>query len=363
MSGFCRNLVLFLLDRTWAAPMKTLRFGQQALAHTVVAPALCAIALSLAGHVSSTHAVQPPSPAAAAESQGETTAETTAEATAQPPVAPMPPEVANPAAIPVAPTPEGDFPPESLAAVEDFTGLDRPGERDVYYGLLNLAGQVPLSVQRARAKAVATAGEAAFRADPKQKGRPYSQFADLVLSPGRYRGKPVTMEGYIQKLDRMDAGENEYGLTDLYQSYLFTPESKGNPVVVVTREVTPGLPRPTKGNATNYIRVTGYFYKIWRYDAERGGWAAPLLIANRLEYRPPQRGPFDDLIRTATSVGAVAVFVGLVLTLWVRNRNARRDRERLRKSPSLATPDFVAFDSALPSSAPNTEAPSPPDVR
>lgn len=355
MSGFCRNLVLFLLDRTWAAPMKTLRFGQQALAHTVVAPALCAIALSLAGHVSSTHAAQPPSPAATAESP--------AEATVQPPVDPMPPEVANPAAIPVAPTPEGDFPPESLAAVEDFTGLDRPGERDVYYGLLNLAGQVPLSVQRARAKAVATAGEAAFRADPKQKGRPYSQFADLVLSPGRYRGKPVTMEGYIQKLDRMDAGENEYGLTDLYQSYLFTPESKGNPVVVVTREVTPGLPRPTKGNATNYIRVTGYFYKVWRYDAERGGWAAPLLIANRLEYRPPQRGPFDDLIRTATSVGAVAVFVGLVLTLWVRNRNARRDRERLRKSPSLATPDFVAFDSALPSAAPNTEALSPPDVR
>jgi hypothetical protein len=263
------------------------------------------------------------------------------------------PAAPNPAALRITPTPEGDFPPESLAAVEDFTGLDRPGERDVYFGLLNLAGQVPLTVQRARAKKVAAAGEAAFRADPKNKGRPYSQFADLVLTPGRYRGKPVTMEGYIQKLDRMDAGDNDYGLTDLYQSYLFTPESKGNPVVVVSREVAQGLPRPTKGNATNYIRVTGYFYKVWRYEAERGGWAAPLLIAHRLEYRPPQRGPMDDLVRTGTNVFVVVLFLGLVLAVWIRNRNSQRDRARLRQASGLAVPTtFETPDS--------TSTPEPP---
>jgi hypothetical protein len=336
MSGLHPNLPRNVPKHTPATLAHTPRFDR----------AFFAMALVYASLTGSAHAIQPPSPPASPPSDSPVVGspEALPAENAAIPAAPNP-APSNPAAIRIAPTPEGDFPPESLAAVEDFTGLDRPGERDVYFGLLNLAGQVPLTVQRARAKAVAVAGETAFRADPKNKGRPYSQFADLVLTPGRYRGKPVTMEGYIQKLDRMDAGDNDYGLTDLYQSYLFTPESKGNPVVIVSREIAQGLPRPTKGNATNYIRVTGYFYKVWRYEAERGGWAAPLLIAHRLEYRPPQRGPMNDLVRTGTSVLVVVLFLGLVLAVWIRNRNTQRERARLRQASDLAVPTFETPDS------------------
>lgn len=258
----------------------------------------------------------------------------------------------------VLPTADGDFPAEQLTVVSDFTGLSRIEERDVYYGLLEVARLVPLKVQKQRAHAVAEAAEKQFRENPRRKGQPYSVFSDLVLSPQSYRGKPVTMEGYIQKLDRMEAGENPFGLKELYQVYLFTEESKGNPLVVVCREIPSHLPLPTKGNATNHIHVTGYFYKLWPYEAGRGNWAAPLLMANRLEYRPPQPSAASLWMRQGFLLGVPSLFAVCLTAFWLRSRaNEQRRRQLADQSrQDLTLPDLIPnFDdgSKIPANGPS----------
>jgi hypothetical protein len=246
----------------------------------------------------------------------------------------------------IIPTSEGDFPSEQLAAVADFTGLARVEERDIYYGLLEVARLVPLKVQKQRARDVVTAAEEAFRADPRRKGQRYSLFADLVLAPQRYRGRPITFEGYIQKLDRMEAGDNPFGMQELYQAYLFTEESKGNPLVIVCRNVPRDMPQPTKGNATNYVHVTGYFYKLWPYEAAVGNWAAPLLMADRLEYRPPRPSRSSELIRQACLIGVPTLFTLVAVTVWYRNRafNRLRRQQAAQALAPLDFPDVVAND-------------------
>lgn len=244
---------------------------------------------------------------------------------------------------PLAPTDTGDFPPDRLVGVEDFTSLARAEERDIYYGLLEVARIVPLNVQKQRAREVVASGEQAFRANPKRAKQPYSLFADLVLSPSQYRGKPLSFEGYIQKLDRMEAGDNPYGITELYQAYLFTEESKGNPIVVVCRAIPENLPRPTKGNATNHIRVTGYFYKLWPYEAERGNWAAPLIMADRLEYRLPRPSASSELVRVGLLYGLPIAGVAIVAIVWMTSRSAarRRQLEADKARKELTLPDEV----------------------
>lgn len=264
--------------------------------------------------------------------------------------------MASPAAAedlpqPLAPTESGHFPPDRLDAVEDFTSLTRVEERDVYYGLLEVARMVPLKLQKQRAREVVASGEQAFRANPKRAKQAYSLFADLVLSPSHYRGKPLSFDGYIQKLDRMEAGDNPYGIKELYQAYLFTEESKGNPIVVVCRTIPENLPRPTKGNATNHIRVTGYFYKLWPYEAERGSWAAPLIMADRLEYRPPQPSAGSELVRGGILYGLPMVGVAVVALVWMTSRAAarRRQLEVNKARKELTLPDEVPTVESGPS--------------
>lgn len=266
-------------------------------------------------------------------------------------VVPECPNLADDRPRSLAPTDTGDFPPDELGIVEDFTSLTRVEEREIYYGLLEVARMVPLKVQKQRAREVAAAGEQAFRANPKRAKQAYSLFADLVLSPQHYRGKPVSFEGYIQKLDRMEAGDNPYGITELYQAYLFTEESKGNPIVVVCRHVPDNLPLPTKGNATNHIRVTGYFYKLWPYEAARGQWAAPLIMADRLEYRPPQPSATSELVRGGLLYGLPVGGVAVVTIVWLASRAAARRRrlEANKARKELTLPDEVATTEPGPS--------------
>jgi hypothetical protein len=237
-------------------------------------------------------------------------------------------------------------PPEWFPGVKDLTRGISDAEREPYYRVL--AHCRPLDPGLLHEAGRQTANDAAnsFRADPRNRGRTFSQFADIVQHPDRYRGKPITLHGYIQRLETMDAGENDEGLTTLHQAYLFTGDSLQNPYVVVCVEIPAGIPRPTKGNPTNDIFVTGYFFKLWSYEAERGRWAAPLVLAKTLEWRPgPVPWSARTGVRISMGIGLAILLLGLVAVVFKQRRDDRRFRqEQTRHESASARRELADFE-------------------
>lgn len=233
---------------------------------------------------------------------------------------------------------EVDYRGDDIRAVVDFTGLDRPEERDSYYGLLNHARTVPLSAQLRRAREVASEARRRFATVPDNVRRNFGQFADVVLQPDLYRGRPITLSGHLQRLDEMDAGENDFGLVKTWQAYLFTDESRPLPWVIVATEVAAELPRPRKGRPTDHVVVTGYFHKLWRYETAEGHWAAPLILTGRIEYRPPPAAPSMSIRQTLWVVLVVAGMMALA-TAAVHAAFGRRSRRTPDVRPTSPTPE------------------------
>lgn len=187
-----------------------------------------------------------------------------------------------------------DFPRERLVGVSDLTNGFVESERDSYYGLLAHARTMSSASQKAAAASLLQTARQAFQADPKNRRKNYQLFYDLVTRPELWRGRPVTLRGYIRDLTPMEAGENQVGLGTLYQAHLFTEDSAQFPYVIVCSSIPEGLPSPTARRPTDFITVTGYFYKLWTYRAgtDSGHWSAPLILAHRMEWnRPPARAP------------------------------------------------------------------------
>jgi hypothetical protein len=247
-----------------------------------------------------------------------------------------------------------DYRRDDIRSVVDFTGLDRPEERASYYGLLNHARTVPLSAQRQRARDVAAESRHLFESAPGNSRREFRPFAEVVLHPERFRGLPITLSGHIQRLDEIDAGENDFGMVATYQAYLFTGDSRPLPWVIVATQVDADLPRPAKGRPTDHVVVTGYFHKLWRYETADGHWAAPLILAGRIEYRPLRASPamsvWQILLVVAVVAGMIALATGGIHAVFSR-RNMPSARDRLRcPSPETFTPPETPLADGPPES-------------
>jgi hypothetical protein len=228
------------------------------------------------------------------------------------------------------------IPREWLTGVSDLTAGFGPSEQESYYQVLAEARDRSLSAQKQAAAENLALAEQEFRADKSNRKRQYRLFYDLVTRPESWRGQPVTLRGYIRDLTPMEVGENRSGLEQLYQAHLFTEDSAQFPYVVVCTEIPPGLPRPEVRRPTDFITVTGYFYKLWSYRAETesGRWSAPLILAGRLEWNPPR--PTESSWRRLGPVVWLALgglVTGLV-TLLVRRRV--HDREAIRRLRGLS---------------------------
>lgn len=220
-----------------------------------------------------------------------------------------------------------EIPEAWLLGVRDLTRGISETEREPYYHILAHARQFDLSRLNAAGRADSEQALSAYQSDPKNKNRSFSLFADIVRRPDHYRGKPIQLRGYLQRLETIDAGENDEGLTTLHQGYLFTGDSLQSPYVVVSSEMTPDIPRPTKGHPTNDVVVTGYFFKLWSYEAERGQWAAPLILAKTIEWhpRPPALSERAEF-KVALGVGLALLAATLVAVLVKQRRDDRRFR-------------------------------------
>jgi len=223
---------------------------------------------------------------------------------------------------------EPEFP--DLSAVQDRTRGIRDEERDAYFQLLDYAAAGNPEAQAAAAARNLTGFEQEFREEqeraraknPELPRYRYSLYADLLKNPQRYRGELLTLSGHIRRLEKMPLidGDEDRGVA--FQSYLFTEDSRSHPYIIVTREVADGMPR---GNVLEEATVTGYFLKIYAYDAQDAARVAPLILAGRLQWRPREKPA--PLIPTVWGIviagGVVLILVLLLARIAVKDRQVR----------------------------------------
>jgi hypothetical protein len=193
----------------------------------------------------------------------------------------------------------------------------RPEESDSFFYTIYHAGQVPL-------KELEQAGEenvshAAMRADPEY-----------------FRGKVITIEGELRRLEEIPADQNAYGIEEFYEAWIITPTSDNIPYRVVARFKDESLPVQHTIRESVRVRVSGYFFKIQAYPIEGGKpQMTPLLIARRITRAPDRPAPISLSEDSNPGRWLFIIFsVVFVIAIWSAYRStvgARRMRQHRKE--------------------------------
>lgn len=226
--------------------------------------------------------------------------------------------------------------PRLMETVKDNTLGVRYEEREAYLRVLQLAQEVPLSRLREFSEQNKQERRESTPAYQRRKLDDFPQFVDLFTHPNFYRGRPVTIQGVMRKLTKFDLGKNRLDLDQAYEGWVYTPDSQGNPVVVVFTSKDERL--PVNGDIQEEVRFTGYFFKMYGYDAHDTARKAPLFLAGEVECIPhPYRAVYHSIRGEWYVLTALAFLLGCYM-VWAVNR-----REMPQRPASQIEPDFTHF--------------------
>ena len=200
--------------------------------------------------------------------------------------------------------------------LDNSVGL-RFEERDAYFRILELARETPLAEQESFARDFRDDRWMGNPAFAKHKPSKFPVFGDMVNHPDAYRGRLVSLHGVMRKLTKFNPGENSRGIQDVYEGWVYTDGSRSNPTVVIFRgkpdELTVG------GDLTEEVLLTGYFFKMYRYESQEKFWKAPLVIADAVKWKPREVYKPEQLsVEVYLLVTLVVVVLGFVW--WQGNR-------------------------------------------
>lgn len=108
----------------------------------------------------------------------------------------------------------------------------------------------------------------------------FPRYVDLFKNPETYHGEVITLRGHAQRVVKTPAGENDFGIEHLYEVWMYTEDSQSNPAVVITPEIPDDV--KVGDEITDFISVTGIFFKFYTYDAQDTKRFAPMILAARL---------------------------------------------------------------------------------
>lgn len=241
--------------------------------------------------------------------------------------------------------------PFLLSKIEDETLGLTIDDREAYFRILKLTRKLPPEDLQLFAREFR---EIRHAASTKYSRRPIAKFpvfVDLFQHPAEYRGRPVSLHGYFRRLVSYDAGENEQGISTLYEGWLYPDDGQGNPAVVIFTELPDGL--KIGDDITEEVSVTGYFLKMYGYRAQDAPRKAPLILADTVRWHPQHRParwtPSPGLYAAIT--GGI-ILIGLMIFFGVREAQLRRREEWRSRHPDIDT-------FALPESVAETLPPSP----
>jgi hypothetical protein len=246
--------------------------------------------------------------------------------------------------------------PRLMKTVKDNTEGIRFEEREAYLRVLRLATEVPLRRQQQFAADLRAERRELDPTYKQRKPQDFPQFYDLFMHPEYYRGRPVTLRGTMRKLTKFELGKNSVGLDQAYEGWVYPSDSKGHPAVVVFTSKDDRL--PVKGDIQEEVEFTGYFFKMYRYDAQDVSRRAPLILAAEVEWIPH---PYKAVYKPWGIEWYALATLGFLLTayvIWQVNR-----KEMPPFPPMEIEPDFTHFpprehpapDPLLPHSVTETE--------
>lgn len=208
--------------------------------------------------------------------------------------------------------------PVLLKSITDNSIGIRFEEKDAYFRVLELARQTPLAEQEAFARNFREARRSGNPRYAKRKPEQFPMFVDLFQDPDKYRGRAVSLHGVIRRLTKFDPGPNARGIQDAYEGWVYTDDGQSNPAVVIFLSKPDGL--KVGGDLTEEVRLTGYFFKMYGYEAHDVARKAPLLLAGAVEWKPP-RPPYSP-VNLGPEVYLLITLVILVIgfVLWQGNR-------------------------------------------
>jgi hypothetical protein len=239
--------------------------------------------------------------------------------------------------------------PVLLESITDNSIGIRFEERDAYFRILELAWQTPLAEQEAYAREFRNERRLSNPRYAKRKSDQFPVFIDMFQYPEEYRGRPVSLHGVMRKLTKFDPGKNNRGINEAYEGWVYTDDSQSNPAVVIFLGKPDGL--TVGGNLTEEVRLTGYFFKMYGYEAQDVARKAPLVLAGAVEWRKAPK-PAKVAFGPEVYLGVTLVVLILGFVAWQGNR---------REMTSAIQNPNVDFNSFSPPGFPHTKHVAPKD--
>jgi hypothetical protein len=210
-----------------------------------------------------------------------------------------------------------------LSGIRDQTRIASPRSNiEEFWGYC----ETILRASKTSARAFAAAGE---------KYR-YVQWTQLMNDPGRYRGKVIRVRGALALVRRYDPPEylRARGIKAVYEGWIFSLPRGSNPWCVLFTDLPKHVP---VGEDLDYpVTFDGYFFKKYRYTAQKDDRYTALLIGRTLAVATPGAGrSLAGRFSTAFVAGMTALVAGMIFLLvalsWWFRRGDRRLQSRLAR--------------------------------
>jgi hypothetical protein len=168
-------------------------------------------------------------------------------------------------------------------------------------------------------------------------------YAQLFRQPSQYRGRLVTVSGTVRRASRIELSDNDYGLKEYYQIWLWPVDNPTAPMVIYCLRLPKGFPLGME--IAEQVELTGFFFKRLAYRAKDTIRLAPELLAGSLQW--DQRPVMTPTEPAETWPIPVVVCVALALALSAAAYVYYRTRPGQRLLPDRP-PNFDVLRTANP---------------
>ncbi len=170
-------------------------------------------------------------------------------------------------------------------------------------------------------------------ADLYRRAQPDVFYTQLWEQPQKYRGKLLRLRLYVRRVLQHETPANSVGVSQLYEAWGVTDESKSHPYVVIFSELPPGL--STGADVRKDVIFVGYFLKIMSYTSADANRAAPLLAGRMMPQ--PTLSPGSEASGSSNLtewIWVAAVVALLAAAIGWRIIFRRRIRKTTTRAPS-----------------------------
>lgn len=215
--------------------------------------------------------------------------------------------------------------PELLKSVRHKTMGILAEESNSYFRILEHAGAVNDKELKAAARRFQEKRRSELKAYRENPNLEFPTFVDLFQNPDRYQGQPVTLRGHVRRIVKHPLDKKHPDAETRYEAWIYTQNSQTNPAVIVFTSLPRGM--PMGDHILERVAVTGYFFKLYGYDARDTTRLAPLILASRLEWFPGETETEQEISPIMYAAVAGTVLIALVAILWFIKRTAYKNRQ------------------------------------